>query len=134
MSQLRLHRSIWVRWIYVGLGFASLLAGLVGVFLPVLPTVPFILLAAFCFARGSARFHRWLLRHRLTGPLIRDWYQHRSIRPATRRRAALLITLSFSLSILLVPIVWLKLALTALGLALLVMLWRVPLRGAEERE
>jgi uncharacterized membrane protein YbaN (DUF454 family) len=128
MTRLRLHRSVWVRRVFIGLGFVSLLAGFVGVFLPILPTVPFVLLAAFCFSRGSARFHRWLLDHRLTGPLIRDWYQHQSIRSSTRRRATLLIVLSFSLSILLVPIFWLRLALASSGAMLLIVLWRLPLR------
>jgi uncharacterized membrane protein YbaN (DUF454 family) len=128
MSKLQLNRSIWVRRVFVSLGFMSLLAGFMGVFLPILPTVPFLLLAAFCFARGSARFHQWLLDHHLTGPLIRDWYQHQSIRSSTRRRAALLIVLSFSLSILLVPSLWLRLLLAVAGVMLLIALWRLPVR------
>lgn len=128
MMRLQLHHSIWVRRVFIGLGFVSLLTGLVGVFLPILPTVPFVLLAAFCFARGSERFHQWLLAHRLTGPLIRDWYRHQSIRSSIRRRATLLIVMSFSLSILLMPILWLKLALAASGAMLLVVLWRLPVR------
>ena len=130
MTHLRLHRSIWVRRVFIGLGFISLLVGFVGVLLPVLPTVPFVLLAAFCFARGSSRFHRWLLDHRFTGPLIRDWYQHQSIRRSTRQGATLLILLSFILSILLLPVFWFRLALTLSGVMLLIVLWRLPVRDA----
>lgn len=128
MNGLRLYRSRWLRRLFIGLGFLSLLTGFLGVFLPVLPTVPFILLAAFCFARGSARFHRWLLQHRLTGPMIRDWNQHRSVGRTTKRWAVLLVLLSFSLSILLLQIFWLRVALLLLGLALLSFLWRMPVR------
>lgn len=53
---------------------------MVGVALPVLPTTPFILLAAWCFSRSSKRLHRWLLEHRTFGPLIRDWHLHGVIR------------------------------------------------------
>ena len=55
------------------LAYASLGLGFIGIFVPVLPTVPFILLSAFAAARGSERLHRRLLEHRLFGPMIRDW-------------------------------------------------------------
>jgi len=57
-------------------GATALLLGLIGIVLPLLPTTPFVLVAAWCFARSSPRFHRMLLEHRLFGPLIRDWEQH----------------------------------------------------------
>ena len=57
-------------------GWLALSLGLVGVVLPLLPTTPFVLVAAWCFSRSSARFHRLLVNHRLFGPLIRDWEQH----------------------------------------------------------
>ena len=57
------HESSFVRALYVVLGFTALALGIAGVVLPVLPTTPFVLLAAACFARGSTRFHDWLLAH-----------------------------------------------------------------------
>ena len=59
-------------WVFVGL--AAL-----GVVLPLLPTTPFLLVAAACFARSSPRFYEWLLRNRVFGPLIRNWRETRSI-------------------------------------------------------
>ncbi|WP_354685675.1 YbaN family protein [Cupriavidus necator] len=68
-----------LRAIWVALGGVCLLLGVIGIFLPVLPTTPFVLLAAACFARGSRRFHEWLLGHPRFGPLVSDWQRHRSI-------------------------------------------------------
>lgn len=65
----------WLRPLWLGLGWAFLGLGLLGVFLPLLPTTPFVLLTAACFARGSDRWHAWLLRNRLFGPVLRDWRQ-----------------------------------------------------------
>lgn len=59
--------------LYFSLGWICVLLGLIGVLLPLLPTTPFIILAAFCFSRSSPRFHRMLVEHRLFGPIIRDW-------------------------------------------------------------
>ena len=61
------------------LAYASLGIGIVGIFLPVLPTTVFVLLAAYAAARGSRRLHRWLLRHRSFGPAIRDWQRHGAV-------------------------------------------------------
>lgn len=129
MLHPRLHRSQLVRYLFVAAGVVSLVVGVIGIFLPVLPTTPFILLAAACFARGSARFHDWLLAHRLTGPLIREWYLHQSIPRRIKRWAYGLMAVSFGSSILLVPALWLKVALAALGVILAVVLWRVPSRN-----
>lgn len=63
-------------------GSLSLALGLLGVLLPGLPTTPFMLLAAACYAKASPRLHGWLLNHRFLGPMVRDWEQHRSL---TRR-------------------------------------------------
>lgn len=65
---LRVRRGLWLLLAYLCLGL-----GIVGIFLPGLPTTPFVLLAAYAAARGSKRLHAWLLAHRVFGPMIRDW-------------------------------------------------------------
>jgi uncharacterized membrane protein YbaN (DUF454 family) len=63
----------WLRAVWLLGGALALATGVVGIFLPLLPTTPFVLLAAFCFARGSPRWEAWLLAHPRFGPLVRDW-------------------------------------------------------------
>jgi uncharacterized membrane protein YbaN (DUF454 family) len=69
-----LARALWL-----GLGWASVALGAIGAFLPILPTVPFLILAAACFARGSPRLERWMLDHPRFGPPIRDWRERGAI-------------------------------------------------------
>ena len=62
------------RWAWWLLAYLSLVLGIIGIALPVLPTVPFILLSAYAASRGSRRLHAWLLAHAVMGPMIRDWH------------------------------------------------------------
>lgn len=61
------------------LGFSFLGLAIVGVFLPLLPTTPLVLVAAACFARSSEKWHRWLLQNRTFGPMIRSWEERRCV-------------------------------------------------------
>lgn len=72
-------RPLWRRLLWVLAGALALALGIVGIFLPLLPTTPLVLLAAFCFARGSTRCERWLVSHPRFGPMIRDWRARRAI-------------------------------------------------------
>lgn len=65
--------------VFLLLGFVFLGVGVLGVFLPILPATPFVLLAAACFARSSEKWHRWLLANRTFGPMVRNWEQNRCI-------------------------------------------------------
>jgi uncharacterized membrane protein YbaN (DUF454 family) len=72
-----------MRMLWLVAGMASMSLGMVGLVLPIMPTVPFMLLAAFCFARSSRRLHGWLLSNPHFGPQIRAWNEKGAIpRPA----------------------------------------------------
>jgi hypothetical protein len=70
------------RWLLIAAGVLSLGLGILGIFLPLLPTTPFLLLAAGCFMRSSERLYRWLITHKWFGPYIRNYREHGAI---TRR-------------------------------------------------
>ncbi|RDD70292.1 YbaN family protein [Paracoccus versutus] len=72
-------QSTALRWLFLALGLFFTGFGFVGAFLPVLPTVPFLILAAACFARSSQRLENWLLAHPRFGPLLRDWRERGAI-------------------------------------------------------
>ncbi len=130
----RPHPSPWVRWLFLGLGLAALALAVLGVFLPVLPTTPLVLLAAAFFARGSTRLHRYLLHHKVFGPIIQDWEEHRSMPPGVKPWAFALLAISFAASIYAVEPVPVRIVLAVLGLVLALFLWRVPVRPLTPEE
>ena len=77
--------------LFLLLGFTSLGLGFAGVFLPLLPTTPFVLLSAFCFSRSSDRLHRWLRDHPTFGSLLEDWENGGAIRPRAKAWSMLLM-------------------------------------------
>lgn len=130
-ASIRLHDSRLVRSLYLAAGFAALILAVAGIVLPILPTTPFVLLAAACFARSSKHFHDRLLANRVAGPIIREWVEHRSIPGRVKRWVYLLLTLSFGTSILMMPSVWHQAMLAVLGLILAAFIWRIPVRHAD---
>jgi len=125
----RQHGSPIVRALFLAAGMAALGLGIAGIFLPVLPTTPLVLLAAACFARSYRPFHEWLLAHRLFGPMIHEWPTHRRLPYRTKLTAiaTMAVTLGVSIVFFIEP-VWLKAVLAALGLGLAVWLYRIPSR------
>jgi uncharacterized membrane protein YbaN (DUF454 family) len=97
-SGTRLHASRTVRWLLWTAGTVSLVLGLIGVVLPGLPTTPFILLSAACYAKASPRLHHWLTHHRVLGPMVRDWEQHRNLTRRTKTVAQVSMVLMVGLS------------------------------------
>ena len=90
-----------MRVIWLICGFAFLAVGAVGIFLPLLPTVPFMLLAAFCFSRSSERLHNWLLAHAHFGPPILAWRQSGAITRPVKWVASISMLASLALSLVL---------------------------------
>ena len=93
------HRSRTVRALLWVAGSVSLVLGIIGVVLPGLPTTPFILLAAACYAKASPRLHQWLLNHRWFGAMLRDWERDHSLtrRSKTIAVVSMMVMVSFSI-------------------------------------
>ncbi|MCI0639015.1 MAG: YbaN family protein [Gemmataceae bacterium] len=115
------------RWLYVGLGCFFVGLGGVGVFLPILPTTPFLLLASFFFFRSSPRLNRWLLRSRLFGPFLRDWQRHRAVSRRVKFTALTMIVLAVAGSAYFgdLSLPWI-LVLCALALIGIIVVLRLP--------
>lgn len=98
------HRS--VRYTLLAIGWLSVLLGVIGIFVPLLPTTPFLLLAAACFVRSSRRFYLWLVNHKHLGPWIRDYLEGNGIPLKGKVYAIGLMWASIGLSCYLVPMPW----------------------------
>ena len=83
--------NVNARFIWLLVGLAAVAIGAVGVVLPLLPTTPFLLVAAFAFARSSERMNSWLREHQVFGPLIDNWHRDGSIDPKTKQMAIAMI-------------------------------------------
>ena len=115
-----------MRYLWAGLGFISLLCGFIGIALPLIPTVPFVLLAAFCFARSSERMHTWLLTHRTFGPSIKNWKEHGAVSPKAKKMATLACAAVLILSFIL-GLRWQLIAIQAATLSCVMFyLWTRP--------
>jgi len=120
----RLPKLLWL-----AAGWLSLAAGFVGIFLPLLPTVPFVLLAAFCFSRGSARCERWLLGHPRFGPWIEDWRANRAVPLRAKQLATLMMAAGAVVAGLQLWPAWCWVP-AACCAAVAAWLWRLPTKGA----
>jgi len=85
--------------IYFSTGFISLFLGLIGVFLPILPTTPFILLSAYLFAQSSKKYHEWLRNNRHFGKTIRSWESGRGLTNTEKWKMLVIVTLAFAISL-----------------------------------
>lgn len=128
MPDARRSGSRILRLFLVAAGFVCTALAVVGIFLPLLPTVPFLLLAAACFARSSERFHTWLLNHPQLGPMLRGYLEGRGIPLRAKLVSLALLWFAIPVSVLFfIPQLWLDILLIAIGLGVTVYLVRLPL-------
>lgn len=114
------------RWLWGLLAYASVGLALAGLVLPVLPTTPFALLAAYAAARGSDRIHHWLLAHPSLGPPIRAWQDGRTVARRTKLVATVTMAVSAAVLFLVAPTVWLAVGVTAFMASVATWLWLRP--------
>jgi hypothetical protein len=119
------------RILYLLLGWFSLISGIIGIFLPLLPTTPFVLLAAWCFSKSSKRFHTWLLNHKFFGPIVHDWQSSDGIPRRARNRAILFMWIGMSISMFVVSRFWATIGLLIIGLCVMTYLLRMPVRSED---
>ncbi len=114
------------KYILIMTGWLAVALGTLGVVLPLLPTTPFILLAAWCFARSSPRFHHWLMYRSWFGGYLRYWQRYRAMPPGAKPRAVAFILITFAVSLWLVQMTWVRVLLLLILGALLLFMWRIP--------
>jgi len=113
------------RTLFSALGCLMVVLGVAGIFLPLLPTTPFLLLAAFLFARSSVRLHDWLLSHRHLGPYIHAFRNKSGLTRAQKLRIGSSFTIVMSISFMLAPIVTVKYLVAGLWVFWTLMLLRM---------
>lgn len=122
-------RPRWLRALWLTAGGVALWLGFIGIFLPLLPTTPFVLLAAFCFSRGSARWEAWLLAHPRLGPLVRDWRATRAVPLRAKQWATGMMAVSCTVAWFAIGSAWR--VMPALCCAVVAAwLWHLPTRQA----
>ncbi|PLY02132.1 MAG: DUF454 domain-containing protein [Desulfuromonas sp.] len=122
-----------LRPVLLALGCLCVILAVFGIFLPVLPTVPFLLLALACFARSSDSFHAWLLNHNRLGPLIRPYLENEGMPAGAKFKAILLVWISIGISVVFfVPLLWVKVLLLVIALAVTAYIMKMPVRSEQE--
>jgi uncharacterized membrane protein YbaN (DUF454 family) len=105
-----------VRYLYIILGIIFLSLGIIGVFLPILPTTPFLLLTSFCFLRSSKRLYNWLVNHRIFGVFIYNYLTYKSATRNTKIGTLVFLWASLFISSLFISQLSIKLVLLAVGI------------------
>jgi uncharacterized membrane protein YbaN (DUF454 family) len=114
--------------VFVALGFVAVAVGAVGIVVPLLPTTPLLLLAAYLFWRGSPRWHAWLLNNGLLGSFIRDYVEHRAVPMRSKVIALVVLWSSIGVSFVVVGTWYVGVVLAAIGVAVSVHVLRLKTR------
>jgi uncharacterized membrane protein YbaN (DUF454 family) len=115
-EEFNISESKTKRIIYLILGLFFLILGIIGIFIPVLPTVIFIILAAWAFQKSSKKYYFWLMDNKYFGRLIRNYRLYKGISKKSRRNALIFLWLSLSVSCYFVNITWVRILLICVGI------------------
>ena len=114
------------RWLYITLGCICVVLAVIGIPLPLLPTTPFLLLAAFCFARGSGRLHAWLLSHHHLGPPILRWQEYGAISREAKWLGTVSLLVVVAVSYFLQVATWILIVQVCVLVGVAALLWSRP--------
>ncbi len=107
-----------MRFFYTMLGSISLILGLIGIALPVLPTTPFLLLSAALYLKGSQRLYDWLMHHPTLGPYIINFKVHKAIPLKTKVFTLIMLWVTMLITVIIfIPLIWVKALLLAIAAA-----------------
>jgi len=122
------HNSPAVRWAFLIVGWIFFVLGIIGALLPVMPTAPFILLAAGCWARSSRRFHFWLINHKYFGKFVRDWEERRAVPLYAKWLATIMMSISTAMLFYRLPAdtLWVAWLVAAVCSSVAIYLFRLP--------
>ena len=113
--------------LYFALGWISLALGAIGAFLPVLPTTPFVILAAYFFSKSSEKWHKWLRERPVFGPMIIDWETRGVIPKKAKIYASLMMALAFGSTLIFAKVSFaIKCAVAAIGVGAAIFIWTRP--------
>ena len=115
-----------LRIVLLATGSISIVLGVLGIFLPVLPTTPFLLLAAACYVRSSESFYSWLISHPVLSKYILAYLDGRGIPRKAKRYTLITMWLTMGLSMLVVPLWQVRILLLCTGFAVSTYIWRLP--------
>ena len=118
--------SRFKKYLLISIGCLSVILGIIGAVLPLLPTTPFLILALACFSKSSPRFHQMLLDNRWVGEPLRQWEKNRTISHASKVKATIAVTITFAISIaVLHGRTYLQLGLLTMLTVALIVMWRI---------
>ena len=127
-----LHRAL-TRTFFLLIGLTATLLGIIGAFLPIMPTTPFLIVAAYCFSKSSMRLHRALLELPVFGPILEEWERYGVIPPRVKGIAStvIIVMVTYPLFFKTLPLV-LKVIMGMSILGVLLFIWTRPSRRAAE--
>jgi len=120
------------KYLLIFLGSLSVAFGVIGVFVPVLPTTPFLLLASFCYLRSSKRMHNWLINHKIFGSYIYCYLNYRAVSKKTKIGAMMFLWSTLMVSMVLVESLHIRLFLVAVGIGVTVHLMLLKTLSSED--
>lgn len=120
------------KYLLIFLGSLSLTLGIIGAFIPVLPTTPFLLLASFCYLRSSKKMYDWLINHKILGAYIYSYTIYKAVPRKTKIGALVFLWSTLTISIVFVPVIYIRIFLLVVGVSVTIHLLILKTLSPEE--